>query len=83
MSILLIGTLDTKGREIAYCRDKIRELGSDVIVLDSGILGEPLDIELGPHDVQAIGAAAPRVLVWGLALARGLRARWRWRLRSR
>ena len=44
MTVLLIGTLDTKGREIAYCRDKIRALGSDALVLDSGILGEPLDI---------------------------------------
>lgn len=44
MTVLLIGTLDTKGREIAYCRDKIRELGSEALVLDSGILGEPLDI---------------------------------------
>lgn len=44
MTVLLIGTLDTKGREIAYCRDKIRALGSAALVLDSGILGEPLDI---------------------------------------
>lgn len=44
MTILLIGTLDTKGREIAYCRDKIRALGAEAVVLDSGILGEPLDI---------------------------------------
>lgn len=51
MTILLIGTLDTKGREIAYCREKIRELGSDAVVLDSGILGEPLDIALGPDDI--------------------------------
>src|SRR5438046_10396281 len=43
-TVLLIGTLDTKGREIAYVRDKIRALGVDTLVLDSGILGEPLDI---------------------------------------
>src|SRR3954469_5383808 len=43
-TILLIGTLDTKGREIAYVRDKIRALGADALVLDSGILGEPIDI---------------------------------------
>lgn len=41
--ILLIGTLDTKGREIAYLRDRIQALGADTLVLDSGILGEPLD----------------------------------------
>jgi uncharacterized protein (UPF0261 family) len=44
MPILIIGTLDTKGPEIAYLRDRIRALGVDTIVADSGILGEPLDI---------------------------------------
>ena len=44
MPILLIGTLDTKGPEIAYVRDRIRALGGETIVLDSGILGEPVDI---------------------------------------
>ncbi len=41
--VLLIGTLDTKGREIAYLRDRLRDLGLGTLVLDSGILGEPLD----------------------------------------
>jgi uncharacterized protein (UPF0261 family) len=44
-SILLIGTLDTKGVEIAYCRDKLIEFGARPLVLDSGILGEPLGCE--------------------------------------
>ncbi|MDQ2810133.1 MAG: Tm-1-like ATP-binding domain-containing protein [Chloroflexota bacterium] len=44
MAILIIGTLDTKGREIAYLRDRIAALGGQPLVLDSGILGEPLDI---------------------------------------
>ena len=43
-TVLLIGTLDTKGPEIAYVRDRLRALGVTVIVADSGILGEPLDI---------------------------------------
>ncbi len=57
MSILLIGTLDTKGREIAYCRDKIRALGSDALILDSGILGEPLDIQLSAQDISRADVA--------------------------
>ncbi len=44
-SVLLIGTLDTKGPEIAYLRDRLRALGASVIVADSGILGEPIGIE--------------------------------------
>ena len=43
-TVLVIGTLDTKGPEIAYIRDRIRDLGVDVVVADSGILGGPLDI---------------------------------------
>jgi uncharacterized protein (UPF0261 family) len=44
MPILVIGTLDTKGPEIAYLRDRIRALGVETVVADSGILGNPLDI---------------------------------------
>ena len=44
-TVLLIGTLDTKGREIAYLRDRVRALGLATLVLDSGILGEPLGCE--------------------------------------
>lgn len=43
-SVLLIGTLDTKGPEIAYVRDRLQALGVPTIVADSGILGEPLEI---------------------------------------
>jgi uncharacterized protein (UPF0261 family) len=44
-TVLLIGTLDTKGHEIAYLRDRVRALGLGTLVLDSGILGEPLGCE--------------------------------------
>jgi uncharacterized protein (UPF0261 family) len=40
-TILLIGTLDTKGREYEYVRDLIRDHGHQTLVLDAGILGEP------------------------------------------
>ena len=39
--IALIGTLDTKGAEIAYVRDRLRALEVQPVVVDSGILGEP------------------------------------------
>jgi uncharacterized protein (UPF0261 family) len=44
-TVLLIGTLDTKGHEVAYLRDRVRALGLATLVLDSGILGEPLGCE--------------------------------------
>jgi uncharacterized protein (UPF0261 family) len=39
--IALIGTLDTKGEEIAYVRDRLLALGARPLVIDTGILGEP------------------------------------------
>jgi len=43
-TVLLIGTLDTKGPETTYLRDQVQSLGCDVLVLDSGILGEAVGI---------------------------------------
>jgi uncharacterized protein (UPF0261 family) len=42
--IVVIGTLDTKGKEIEYVRNRISALGGEPIVIDSGILGEPIAI---------------------------------------
>jgi uncharacterized protein (UPF0261 family) len=43
--IALIATLDTKGEEVAYVRDRVRALGAEAVVIDSGILGEPSGCE--------------------------------------
>lgn len=43
-NVVIIGTLDTKGPELAYLRDRIRALGLETTVVDSGILGEPVGI---------------------------------------
>ena len=57
-SIHIIGTLDTKGAEIAYLRAHLQALGLAVTVVDSGILGEPLGIELDPtQDISRAQAA--------------------------
>ncbi|WP_025745831.1 Tm-1-like ATP-binding domain-containing protein [Kallotenue papyrolyticum] len=44
-TVLLIGTLDTKGGEIAYLRDVLQDAGLATLVLDAGILGAPLDCQ--------------------------------------
>ena len=41
MSLLLIGTLDTKGTEFAYVRDQLRTSGVAVTVADAGVMGPP------------------------------------------
>lgn len=41
MPVLLIGTLDTKGEEVRYVRDRLRELVVPSLVLDAGVQGAP------------------------------------------
>src|SRR5919108_5205296 len=81
--IALIGTLDTKGAEIAYVRDRLRALGVRPLVIDSGILGEPdgcvPDVpreevaRAGGHELAAVQAAGSRGAAVQLMLA-GVRA---------
>jgi uncharacterized protein (UPF0261 family) len=54
-TVLLIGTLDTKGREYAYVRDLIRARGLETFVLDAGVLGEPV---FAPDSPAALTAEA-------------------------
>ena len=54
-NVVIIGTLDTKGPEIAYLRDRLEALGLQTTVIDAGILGEPLDIV---PDISRAEAAA-------------------------
>ena len=41
-TVVLVGTLDTKGEEYAYLADRLREHGVDVVLVDAGIVGAPL-----------------------------------------
>jgi uncharacterized protein (UPF0261 family) len=54
-TVALFGTLDTKGREYAYLAERVRAHGCDVLLVDVGILGEPLT---EPHVTRAEVAAA-------------------------
>jgi uncharacterized protein (UPF0261 family) len=56
-TVLLIGTLDTKGPETAYLRDRVRACGCETLVLDSGILGEAVGI-VADYDRRAVAQAA-------------------------
>jgi uncharacterized protein (UPF0261 family) len=40
-TIALLGTLDTKGDETAFVRDRLAASGLEVIVVDTGVLGSP------------------------------------------
>ena len=66
-TVVLVGTLDTKGREYGFLVDRIRERGVDVLVVDAGILGEPL---IEPDVTRQEVAAAAGADVQALADAR-------------
>ncbi len=55
--ILLISTLDTKGPETLYLRDRIRENGGSCLVLDMSMTGHSADADIPPSEVaEAAGA---------------------------
>lgn len=55
-AIAIVGTLDTKGEELRFVRDQIQSVGLGTVVVDAGVLDEPV---FSP-DVsrQAVAAAA-------------------------
>ena len=53
-TVVLVGTLDTKGAEIDFVRARLEELGADVLVVDAGVM----DHGLGSPDVSADAVAA-------------------------
>ena len=59
LTVVLIGTLDTKGAEIAYLRERIRQAGVKTCVLDAGILGEAQGI-VADISRQEVAVAAGR-----------------------
>lgn len=65
-TVLLLGALDTKGVEYAFVRDRLQAAGSDVLVVDSGVLGAP---EFEPDITRAEVAAAGGGDVSALAAA--------------
>jgi uncharacterized protein (UPF0261 family) len=81
-TVVLVGTLDTKGREYAFLRDRLHAAGVATILVDAGIMGPPLvepDVSrqevaaAAGADVEALRAAGDRGQAV-LAMARGATA---------
>jgi uncharacterized protein (UPF0261 family) len=63
-TVVALGTLDTKGAEYAYLRERIREQGVDVILIDAGVLGEPsTPPDIGRTEVASSAGVDLRTLV--------------------
>jgi uncharacterized protein (UPF0261 family) len=60
MSVYLLATLDTKGREAGFVRDRLRQLGVAVVLVDVGSAGEPsLPADISRDQIFAAAGAAP------------------------
>ncbi len=56
-TVVLIGTLDTKGVEYGFLRDRIREHGVDVLVVDAGVFEPKLEPDVSREEVARAGGA--------------------------
>jgi len=62
-TVVLVGTLDTKGAEYAFLRARIEAGGCDVLLVDTGVLGEPqTPAEIGRAEVARAAGADPKAL---------------------
>jgi uncharacterized protein (UPF0261 family) len=62
-TVVLVGTLDTKGAEYGFVRDRLRAAGLDVLVVDCGILGTPqLRSDISRDDVAREAGADAALL---------------------
>ncbi|MEU6979838.1 Tm-1-like ATP-binding domain-containing protein [Streptomyces sp. NPDC046371] len=70
-TVVLVGTLDTKGEEYAWLRERLREYGADVLLVDTGVLPPPAHVPVpdipaelvaraGGHELAALRAAGDR-----------------------
>jgi uncharacterized protein (UPF0261 family) len=83
-TIAVIGTLDTKGDQLKYVKDRIEEKGHQALVIDVGVLGEaPFEPGITKYQVaEAAGTTLEEVAAMGpqreadaiMTMARGVRA---------
>jgi len=63
-TVVLLGTLDTKGEEYAFLRDRLREHGVDVLLVDAGVHEPSVQPDIGRDelspDVAKLAAAGDR-----------------------
>lgn len=58
VAVLVLVTLDTKGREADFVRGVLRELGVEAVLVDTGCLGDPeVRADVSRAEVYAVGGA--------------------------
>src|SRR4051794_18975899 len=59
-TVVLVGTLDTKGDEYAFLRDRLRQAGVATLLVDVGTQGPPrTEPDVPREEVAAAGGVAP------------------------
>jgi uncharacterized protein (UPF0261 family) len=56
-TVVLVGTLDTKGLEYEYLRERVREQGVDVILVDAGVFEPQAEADVSHEEVAAAAGA--------------------------
>jgi uncharacterized protein (UPF0261 family) len=65
-TVVLIGTLDTKGAEYAWFRERVREHGVDVLLVDAGVFQPAVEPDVPREEVaRAAGADAAALAAAG------------------
>jgi uncharacterized protein (UPF0261 family) len=54
-TVVLAGTLDTKGHEYAFLRDRVREHGVDVLLVDVGVYPPQIEPDISREEVARAG----------------------------
>lgn len=63
-TVVLLGTLDTKGTEYGYIRERLHESGLNVLLIDAGVLGEPgVQPDVTKEEVAQAAGSSLRELV--------------------
>ncbi|WP_326764093.1 Tm-1-like ATP-binding domain-containing protein [Streptomyces sp. NBC_01591] len=57
-TVVLVGTLDTKGAEYAWLSARLRESGCDVVLVDAGVMPAPVGTPTGDIDASAVARRA-------------------------
>src|SRR3954452_2088041 len=56
-TVVLLGTLDTKGGEYAFLRNRLREHGVDVVLVDAGVNEPRIEADVSREEVARAGGA--------------------------
>ncbi|GAA4328795.1 Tm-1-like ATP-binding domain-containing protein [Actinomadura luteofluorescens] len=61
-TVVLVGTLDTKGAEYAWLRDRVRELGCDTVLVDAGVGPSDVEADVSAEEVAEAGGTSLQAL---------------------